>query len=99
MVINWYDNASSGWNPIPVSATIAFRGVQVSESSRIAIKMFTKLPLRLDTLSQLGSPPFGGMRLLRVSEKTSNYKQIVLNLETHKIVFKYLTILSFWRRS
>lgn len=28
VVINWYDNASSSWNPQPVSATIAFRGLQ-----------------------------------------------------------------------
>jgi hypothetical protein len=30
VVINWYDNASTTWNPQPVSATIAFRGMQVS---------------------------------------------------------------------
>ncbi|KAF8641342.1 hypothetical protein AX16_010040 [Volvariella volvacea WC 439] len=28
VVLNWYDNASSNWNPTPVTATIAFRGRQ-----------------------------------------------------------------------
>lgn len=31
VVINWYDNAATTWDPIPVNATIAFRGQQVCE--------------------------------------------------------------------
>lgn len=29
VVLNWYDNSTATWNPQPVKATIAFRGMQV----------------------------------------------------------------------
>ncbi|KAJ7907646.1 glucan endo-1,6-beta-glucosidase [Mycena leptocephala] len=28
VVMNWYDNASAGWNPVPVTTTIEFSGMQ-----------------------------------------------------------------------
>ncbi|KAJ7736045.1 glycoside hydrolase superfamily [Mycena maculata] len=30
VVMNWDDNASAGWNPVPVTATIEFRGMQAT---------------------------------------------------------------------
>lgn len=36
VVMNSYEGASSDWNPQPVSATIAFRGVQVCPFPKLA---------------------------------------------------------------
>ncbi|ESK83394.1 glycoside hydrolase family 30 protein [Moniliophthora roreri MCA 2997] len=37
VVLNWNDNASSGWNPVPVKATISFRGVQATYTFPVGI--------------------------------------------------------------
>uniref|UniRef100_A0A0W0FXC6 Glycosyl hydrolase family 30 TIM-barrel domain-containing protein n=1 Tax=Moniliophthora roreri TaxID=221103 RepID=A0A0W0FXC6_MONRR len=37
VVLNWYDNASSEWNPVPIEATIDFRGVQATYTFPVGI--------------------------------------------------------------
>ncbi|PPR01864.1 hypothetical protein CVT24_001345 [Panaeolus cyanescens] len=37
VVLNWYDNASSGWNPKPVTTTIEFRGMQAKYTFPVGI--------------------------------------------------------------
>ncbi|CAA7270553.1 unnamed protein product [Cyclocybe aegerita] len=37
VVLNWYDNASSSWNPTPVTATIAFRGMQATYTFPVGV--------------------------------------------------------------
>ncbi|RDB26922.1 Endo-1,6-beta-D-glucanase [Hypsizygus marmoreus] len=37
VVLNWYDNASSSWNPTPVTATIAFRGAQATYTFPVGV--------------------------------------------------------------
>ncbi|KNZ71597.1 Endo-1,6-beta-D-glucanase, partial [Termitomyces sp. J132] len=37
VVLNWDDSASTTWNPVPVSATIAFRGMQASYTFPVGV--------------------------------------------------------------
>ncbi|KAF5378899.1 hypothetical protein D9615_006856 [Tricholomella constricta] len=37
VVLNWYDNASSSWNPTPVRTTIAFRGAQATYTFPVGV--------------------------------------------------------------
>ncbi|KAJ8503103.1 hypothetical protein ONZ45_g11150 [Pleurotus djamor] len=37
VVLNWNDNASSNWNPQPVSTTISFRGMQASYTFPVGV--------------------------------------------------------------
>ncbi|TFK70756.1 glycoside hydrolase [Pluteus cervinus] len=37
VVLNWYDNASSSWNPTPVTATIEFRGQQATYTFPVGV--------------------------------------------------------------
>ncbi|KAF8656405.1 hypothetical protein AX16_002550 [Volvariella volvacea WC 439] len=37
VVLNWYDNASSSWNPTPVTATITFRGKQATYTFPVGV--------------------------------------------------------------
>ncbi|KAG6830490.1 hypothetical protein H0H92_000498 [Tricholoma furcatifolium] len=37
VVLNWYDNASSTWDPIPVTATIEFRGAQATYTFPVGV--------------------------------------------------------------
>ncbi|KAJ7473368.1 glycoside hydrolase [Mycena latifolia] len=37
VVMNWNDNASSGWNPVPVTATIEFRGMQATYTFPVGV--------------------------------------------------------------
>ncbi|KAJ7142496.1 glucan endo-1,6-beta-glucosidase [Mycena epipterygia] len=42
VVMNWYDNASSGGDPVPVTATIEFRGTQATYTFPVGVfKFFT----------------------------------------------------------
>ncbi|KAJ6504441.1 glycoside hydrolase family 30 protein [Mycena vulgaris] len=37
VVMNWNDNASAGWNPVPVTATIEFRGMQATYTFPVGV--------------------------------------------------------------
>lgn len=37
VVLNWYDNASTTWNPVPVTTTILFRGMQATITFPVGI--------------------------------------------------------------
>jgi len=37
VVLNWYDNSSTGWNPTPVQTTIEFRGNQATYTFPVGV--------------------------------------------------------------
>ncbi|KAJ7663654.1 glycoside hydrolase superfamily [Mycena rosella] len=37
VVMNWNDNASAGWNPVPVTTTIEFRGMQATYTFPVGV--------------------------------------------------------------